>query len=537
MDIYFQNRWHDSLLLVVVVVFAFALFRRYKRESVSVLRGRVLFTLRALAAVMGLIAIQNPTLLTSETIHKQKRLLFVLDDILSMNITPGKFSRYEEVLEVLENVGQSQLVDKFTLPLVRLSEPHSTFIEDFNEDSFERVTSHRPQARSSPLKDVVKLQLSRFDLRNLAGIVLLTDGRSTSESEIWNEIKSKKIPVHTLLPANVSDASDSRISSMVGQSTCRVGDVIKIQATIQHQGAPAQNKITFKKDDTILEQRFVNLGGEDVVSEVKIKMEVPGWHKISASILDQDPVTENNERIILVNVIDEPLKVFLASGQPHYDFRYLREALQRDETVELSLYLQTADEKHGGWGGKKTANLRSFPDSLEAFLKYDVVILQDIDPARVNERNWAILRRYVEEAQGALLIQAGRNFHFPESARGTQLNSLLPYAPSSKEHTRMFRPIDPDENFVDVVGSRPKSWPEFFWAAGVKKLMPLTSVLLSHPTAKTDDGQPLPLISWARRGRGKVGVIGLAHMWRLRNVGGRQASLRHVRHVDEIFIG
>ena len=71
----------------------------------------------------------------------------------------------------------------------------------------------------------------------------------------------------------------------------------------------------------------------------------------------------------------EALKVLVIESYPRWEYRYLRNALERDPGVELScLLFHPGLSKRGGGPGY----LQEFPPTSEELAKYDVVFLGDV---------------------------------------------------------------------------------------------------------------------------------------------------------------
>jgi len=68
--------------------------------------------------------------------------------------------------------------------------------------------------------------------------------------------------------------------------------------------------------------------------------------------------TENNRQTRSVEVRKEKIHVLLVQAYPSFEFRYLRNLLQRDDTIALHSVLQEADLEHAQ---QDASALRSFP--------------------------------------------------------------------------------------------------------------------------------------------------------------------------------
>ena len=104
---------------------------------------------------------------------------------------------------------------------------------------------------------------------------------------------------------------------------------------------------------------------------------------------------ENNRQTRTIQVRKEKIRVLLVQGYPSFEFRYLRNMLQRDDTIDLHTVLQDADLEHAE---QDASALRGFPLRREELFAYDVVILGDVNPALLELRGVAGPGRFCRSA-------------------------------------------------------------------------------------------------------------------------------------------
>ena len=70
-------------------------------------------------------------------------------------------------------------------------------------------------------------------------------------------------------------------------------------------------------------------------------------------------------------------RVLLISSLPGWEYRYLSQAFTRDESIDISCWLQSAEK-----GRKQAGNtpIASLPETADALSEFDVVLLFDPDP-------------------------------------------------------------------------------------------------------------------------------------------------------------
>ena len=123
-----------------------------------------------------------------------------------------------------------------------------------------------------------------------------------------------------------------------------------------------------------------------------------------------------------ITVRKEKLKVLYVDTEPRYEFRYLKNYLERDETIDLKIVLLSSDP---AYSQEDRSALATFPASKDDLFAYDVVLFGDADTSFMSQSQMQNLVEFVTEKGGGVLFVAGELFN-PLSYRGTPLELLLP---------------------------------------------------------------------------------------------------------------
>jgi uncharacterized membrane protein len=221
----------------------------------------------------------------------------------------------------------------------------------------------------------------------------------------------------------------------------------------------------------------------------------------------------------------------LAQAYPSFEYRFLRNMLARDETIELHTVLQDADVEYAE---QDKAALGTFPVRRDELFAYDVIILGDVNPALLSPANLQDLADFVDQPGkgGALVLLAGPKY-MPQGYRDTPLAPLMPFDPRNVRNPDTNRPLT--EGFVVQptelglaspamqLGDTPEEsrtiWqnlPPLYWMVEIGDVKPAARVLAEHPTRTGRDGKHLPLIVMQYVGAGKVLFHATDETWRWR---------------------
>src|SRR5207249_5022284 len=91
---------------------------------------------------------------------------------------------------------------------------------------------------------------------------------------------------------------------------------------------------------------------------------------------------DDNIRTAQVAVLDAKIAVVYVDGYPRWEYRYLKNEMIRDTTVDISCLLTSADPSFAQEGDRP---IKRFPESIQELLDYDVVIFGDVDPRQFTD--------------------------------------------------------------------------------------------------------------------------------------------------------
>ena len=292
----------------------------------------------------------------------------------------------------------------------------------------------------------------------LMGVVLLTDGRDNAGRDaarlaarlgnarapvfpilLGSEQRPKDLAVAHLDFPQLSFKKDTRILTAVLNTSGFEGEEITVLLE-PAEGEPITRTITPDQAEASL---TFELDEEEI-----------GRHEYTLTVKPQDGETrrDNNSRRFALTIVDDKVQVLLAEGEARWEFRYLTNALYRDEgigrenvkeVVFHQPYLGILDDT---WFPREL-KLPADPDDLanSPFAEPDLVIIGDVAAGDMPEQAWMLLERFVAENGGTLVLVAGKN-DFPLGHRSTTLDRLLPITnPRPVEMENRVSASDPTE--------------------------------------------------------------------------------------------
>jgi hypothetical protein len=403
------------------------------------------------------------------------------------------------------------------------------------------VEQAQPRGESSRLGTGLRYVLS--DLRGTppAAVILLTDGINTdgiSLSDASHYARRKGVPLFTVGLGSERPVLDLELADLLVDEVVFVDDIVNFEYKLIGRGLAGKTvEVTLreKDDPTVLAQMKVAINEDGTPERLHLPYRPTKVgefeYLIEVEHLPDEAQVENNRQSRLVSVRKEQIKVLLVQAYPSYEFRYLKNMLERDSTIQLKTVLQDADLEYAELD--QTA-LRVFPVRREELFVFDVVIFGDVNPTYLSASVLSNLNDFVEKKGGGIAFISGPQFT-PTAYRNTPLEPLFPIHLDTVTTPNTGHVIDqgfvaqptelglasPQMQLGDSQAETMRIWQDLhplYWLLEAPQIKPAARVLAQHPTRLAPDGRHLPVFLMQYVGAGKV----LFHatddtwMWRYR---------------------
>ena len=439
--------------LVIAVAIGTAIVPYLRRSMVAHLKRRhryALLAVRLLTAALLLMLIGQPELQLEKT--DLPIFAVVIDDSMSMTSTdrgiaseeggtatlPAK-ERIEHAKSVLlanENQLLEEMVKRYRTNIYRLSDM-ATLGEGSPGEIEGLVREIRSLDATGPntrLGDAVTSILSRHFGTEPAGIVLLTDGVNTEGPGLKEAAAAAKrlgVPIYAVGIGSEKTKPRLKLSDLSVEDVVFVGDTLRFQAMLHgpgHEGETVHVDL-YRKDPAsptskpvLLDEAKLTIPSDGRPIPVQLHYAPPkeGSYTFGISIREE----KGSELQRTVQAYKEQIRVLLAASRPSYEYRFLRNLLRREPSIQPTTFLADADPRSAEQDPIATP---VFPIGREALFEYDVVILIDMAPQELGRQTMENLAAFVQDTNkgGAIVFIAGPNVP-PSDYRQTPLARLLP---------------------------------------------------------------------------------------------------------------
>ena len=400
--------WVTLLAIALAAALVAAVYFHENRRAGSRLRA-ALAAMRMTVIAMALAMIAQFSLALQRTGLPSAAVL--VDDSLSMTTVDRYEGQAGKMLKdrVRRTIGGDAELSRWNLAAALLTERDAallagiaknyklrtyslTGLAAFDRDDpagvAERLRAMQPTGQSTRLGAAVRGVLD--DLRDAApaAMVILSDGVNTdgpSLAEAAGYARHKGVPLFCIGLGSDRPVRDLRLGDLLVDDVVFVDDPIALRFKLTAAGLQgAKIPIVLRQEGRadVLARTQATVGADGQPQDVRLlfRPKEAGRFRfvIQAEPLDDSLRPENARLAGVLQVRKEKIRVLLAQAYPSYEYRFLRNMLARDETIDLHTVLQEADVE---FARQDPRALPVFPVRQEDLLAYDVVILGDVDPS------------------------------------------------------------------------------------------------------------------------------------------------------------
>lgn len=385
----------------------------------------------------------------------------------------------------------------------------------------------------------------------IAGIVVVSDGglnAGESPDVVARFARARSIPIYTIGIGDPSPPQNVRVGEVIAPANAFVRDPFSITVHLVAEGL-ADTTLTVElleaepDSERVIETQTVAVGADGRVAPVVFRRQSDEARNVTYRVrvvpLPVEAITDDNSKTFSVRVLESRMRVLLIAGGPRWDYRYLTRLLDRDKSVNVSCWLQSADVESVREGNTV---ITEFPRKPEQLYEYDVIVLFDPSPVDFTADWCELADRIVSEGGAGLLYVAGRQYtsRFVVDPRCHGVVEMLPVTTDPESEIILNQlghfqsqpwpiqvPTDALDNPVVALGENPaetaEAWRRLggvYWHYPVRRAKPLATVLMEHSNPRMHNSYgPHVLLATQFYGAGRTGYLGFDSTWRWRRYG------------------
>jgi uncharacterized membrane protein len=521
--------WPIWLLALLIALAAGGLFWniRQRHSVLSKTRSTIVWLAQTALIALLLLMLWHPAISVARLRPQENVVAVLVDHSRSMGIADDGKPRLQNAEDLLNNQLLPDLNKRFQ---VRLYE--------FGRDAVRIDLSNKGQVRglvaddnATRIGDSLKHIASEAGTMPLGAMVVLSDGGDNTKGvdrDTIEQLRQLRIPVHTIGFGPDHFAKDIEIVDVDSPARALAQSRVSARVAIRQHGFAGQKvKLMVRENDHPVAEQEILLKPDAEQSEtVVFNAGAPGAHsfQIGVAPVAGEENAQNNFVVRLVNVTPKKMRILYMEGEPRWEYKFIRRALEDDPSIEIVTILRTTQNKIYRQGTIDSHELEAgFPTKAEELFKYDGLIIGSVEASYFSNEQQAMIRDFADRRGGGVLFLAGR---FALSEGGYTKSPLAEMMPlrltGEKNWSRNFATASLTDAGRESVICRIEEerdqniarWQKMPQVANYDVLgapKPGAVVLMNVAEA---GHRPTPLLAIQNYGHGRVGIFATAGSWR-----------------------
>jgi uncharacterized membrane protein len=523
--IVFLTPWPIWLLAILAIAAGAALYFHVRRSH-GLLKGSrpvVIWIFETAMVALLLLLLWHPAL-SIATLRPQQNVVTVLvDHSRSMGIQENGSTRLAKAQEIWKDKLAQSLGTRFQVRMY-----------DFGKDltRIDNIDQAKADSPATRIGDTLTQIASESSTLPIGAVVLMSDGAENSgglDADTIARIRQARIPVHTIGFGREFLTSDIEIMDVAVPSRALSGSRLSAQVTFRQVGYNGQKTrititdsgkviasqdVVLKKDSTAQTENVVFNAGEPGPRALQVKVEP----------LSGEENLANNSLSRLVNVSGRKMRILYFEGEPRWEYKFLRRAVEDDKSIEIISMLRTTPNKIYRQGGAPDELPNGFPTKAEELFVYDGLIIGSSEANYFTPAQQQLIRDFADRRGGGVLFLGGRFGLSDGGYTRSPLAEIMPVRLPENEHafhrdysTVVLAAAGKDSAICRLIEGREanaerwKKMPQIANYQDVGDPKPGAVTLLEvAPAGK----RPSPLLIIENFGRGRTGVLATGGTWR-----------------------
>jgi uncharacterized membrane protein len=204
--------------------------------------------------------------------------------------------------------------------------------------------------------------------------------------------------------------------------------------------------VTVEDEGRIIATEQIELprDGEPTPVRVTFTAEEPGARRIRFRIAPRDGerIAENNEQTMVLHVRDGREKILYFEGEPRFEVKFMRRAVEDDENLQLVVLQRTAENKFLRLAVDSAGELvGGFPRTRDELFRYRALVLGSIEASYFSHDQLQMIADFVSERGGGLLMLGGKRAFAEGGWAGTPVADVLPVVLDGRGDTTYFAEV------------------------------------------------------------------------------------------------
>ncbi|MGH9470486.1 MAG: glutamine amidotransferase [Terriglobia bacterium] len=467
----------------------------------------------------------RPALVLAELKPQQNVIAVLIDDSRSMSISEDGATREGRAIHVLQSGTLAALQRNFQTRLYRL---------DSRATRISNLADLKASAPATRIGDSLEQLAEETADLPIGAVVLLSDGSDNTggiSRETIAALRERRIPVHTVGFGREQMPRDVEIEDAEVESRALADSRLAVTVRFRQHGFTGRTSMLRVRDGAkTVGAREITFGRDDALQTESLLFDAGAAgakaFQVSIDTLPGEENPSNNSLVRLVNVESGRRRILYVEGEPRWEYKFIRRAVEDDPILHLASMVRTTENNIYRQGIESPDELAGgFPSHTDDLFRYQGLIIGSVSARYFTPRQQDLINRFVNRRGGGLLLLGGR-FALADGGWATSdMADLLPVILPNRAVTFQRDPAtvaltpagsdsiicrlvdDPDRNV-----ERWKKLPYLLNFQDPGKPKPGAAVLATM----LSNGRKMPFLVTENYGRGRTAVLATGGTWRWR---------------------
>jgi uncharacterized membrane protein len=268
----------------------------------------------------------------------------------------------------------------------------------------------------------------------LSGVVLISDGVDNA-SQAFNDslarLESRRIPFYTVGVGSDEITRDAEIIKVSAPREMLKESTAVVDVSVRSHGFSGRRGTLYVRENGVLlktEELTLPRDGEIVEKTIDLPVKNEGTRLFSFSVqADGDRIAENNTLDSLIEIKNDKPQILYIEGEPRWEFKFLRRAIQDDTNLRLVTLLRSSQNKFYRQGIDNEQMLaEGFPTKREELFQYKGLIFGSIESTFFTQEQLQMVVDFVSTRGGGFLMMGGKNTFAGGKYQNSPIADILP---------------------------------------------------------------------------------------------------------------
>jgi uncharacterized membrane protein len=245
-------------------------------------------------------------------------------------------------------------------------------------------------------------------------------------------LRARNVPVFTVGIGMERFERDAEVERVELPRQVVVGSSFMANVLVRQRGLEGVTvPLVVEDDGRVIAREQIQLGPDGTSTPVRVAVTAsetgPRALRFHIPLQPGEQVAQNNERRALLDVRQRREKILYVEGEPRYEVRFIREAVEADSNLQLVVLQRTAQDKYLRLNVDDPSELAGgFPTSRAELFRYRAVVMGSIEASAFTQEQLRMLADFVSVRGGGMLFLGGRSAFSEGGFAGTPLADIFP---------------------------------------------------------------------------------------------------------------